>query len=123
MAASHLERCPECREYERSVTSLTEAIRTAPLERLERPVVVTRRRRVSFAQTQLGVAAGLAVAVLVSAGQFAGGDVQREAVAPSLGKEIRYPTAQQLRHEIDIILSTAPGGFRDDESQGTTLPL
>jgi len=123
MVASHLERCAECREFEHSVVSFTEALRSAPLEVFDRQIAVTRRRRVSFAQTQLGVAAALAVAVLVSAGQLAGGDVQREAIVPSLKEPIRLESTAQLKREIALILSRKPGALRGDETQGTTLPL
>jgi len=122
MLASHMARCPDCLEFETSVASFTKAIRSAPLEVLERPVMVTRRRRVSFVHSQIGVAAALAVAVLASAGQIAGGDAQRAAVAPTLEQPLRFETTAQLAREIELI-TAAQRGTRSDDTQGTTLPL
>jgi predicted anti-sigma-YlaC factor YlaD len=64
MLASHLLRCAECDSYSRQVNELTAALRQAPLEPLERQIMISRPRRVSFTIAQAGVAATLAVAAL-----------------------------------------------------------
>jgi predicted anti-sigma-YlaC factor YlaD len=64
MLASHLLRCAECDSYSHQVNELTAALRQAPLEPLERQIVISRPRRVSFTVAQAGVAATLAVAAL-----------------------------------------------------------
>lgn len=60
LVAAHLARCAECRAIEDTVRAFTEELRTAPLELLERPVVVTRarpRRRAWLTTAEVSVAA------------------------------------------------------------------
>lgn len=44
LVRAHLARCPECHAFESSVRDFTEELRAAPLERLERPIVLAQRR-------------------------------------------------------------------------------
>lgn len=116
MLASHVARCAECREYEAAVTTLTRALRDAPLESLAHPVVVRRPRRTALvARLQTGAAAALAVAFLGTVTQFASRDSD-----PSFAPPARFPTASQLTHEVEQII-------RDGEAfagrHGTALPL
>jgi anti-sigma factor RsiW len=64
MLESHVAQCRRCAEFRASVTSFTEALRAAPLEVLEAPIVVERRRVVNVSRVQVGVAAALALAAL-----------------------------------------------------------
>ena len=65
MLAAHLARCPDCHEFAEEIVAFTEELRNAPLEVLERPVVVRRaRRRLAAVRLQAGVAAALAFAAL-----------------------------------------------------------
>jgi predicted anti-sigma-YlaC factor YlaD len=67
LLASHLDRCAVCSAYAAGLVAATEAIRTAPVERLTRPIALPLRRRIAFAaralQAGTGVAAVLAAAV------------------------------------------------------------
>ncbi|HUK93504.1 MAG TPA: zf-HC2 domain-containing protein [Gaiellaceae bacterium] len=63
---SHLEACAACRSLKAELTSMTVALRTAPLEGLERQIALPpRRSRFSLRPLQVGAAA---VAVAVAAG-------------------------------------------------------
>jgi predicted anti-sigma-YlaC factor YlaD len=70
MAATHLERCAECRAFEETINTFTEELRFAPLELLQRPVVVRRSRRISLTGARVGVAATLAIAAFGLASQL-----------------------------------------------------
>jgi anti-sigma factor RsiW len=114
MLASHLDRCADCRAYEAHVAQFTEEIRTAPLERMLRPIVVRRPRRVSALRLQAGVAAALAVAVLGVA------QIPVPESEPSFASPERFPTASQLAREVDQIIADS-NTF--GEFQGPALPL
>ena len=65
MVAAHLERCADCRTFERTVRDFTTKMREAPLESPRVPVVIARRaRRAALSVANVSVAAMLAVAVL-----------------------------------------------------------
>ena len=65
MVAAHLERCADCRTFERTVREFTAKMREAPLESPRVPVVIARRaRRAVLSAANVSVAAMLAVAVL-----------------------------------------------------------
>ena len=65
MVVAHLERCADCRTFERTVREFTLEMREAPLESPRSPVVVARRaRRAVLSAANVSVAAMLAVAVL-----------------------------------------------------------
>jgi len=71
--ARHLDRCADCRAFREDVIAFTDALRSAPLERLLRPVILPRSRqarltalggvalRVSAAAAAVIVAVGLAL--------------------------------------------------------------
>ena len=67
LLASHFDRCPACAAYGAELAAATAAIRSAPAERLSRPIALPLRRRIAFAaralQAGTGVAAVLAAAV------------------------------------------------------------
>ena len=115
MLAAHLRRCPTCREYEADVVRFTDEIRSAPLERMERPIVIRRLRRVSALRLQAGVAAALAVAVLGAVTQ-----IQALETEPSFASPERFPTTAQLEREVDQIIAD---GNSFGELQGSALPL
>jgi len=64
MLSSHLARCAHCAEYAADVRDVTERIRREPFVAMERPVVVRRRRMLTTARLQIGVAAAFALAAL-----------------------------------------------------------
>lgn len=61
---AHLEQCTGCRSYNGSLVATTERLRNAPLERLERPISLPSRQRVSFRSVQAGLAAALVVTAI-----------------------------------------------------------
>ena len=104
--AAHLLGCPDCRRFEADVRAFTQMLREAPLEPLERPVVVRRARP---AWRSLGVVSPAAVAALVLAfvgvsGQFATGD---RGASRALRSPTVYPTASQLASEQAFIEALA----------------
>jgi anti-sigma factor RsiW len=115
MLGSHLARCADCREYEADVARITADLRAAPLERLERPIVIRRPRRLSALRLQAGVAAALAVAILGAASQ-----ISAPASEPSFASPERYPTSRQLTGEVEQIIAD---GHAFGDLQGTALPL
>ncbi len=101
MLASHVARCADCAAYEADVVAITTELRAAPLEALEHPVVVRRpRRRLPLVRLQVGVAAGLAVAVLGALSQVALRDSE-----PAFASPEKYATNTQLTREVNQIIA------------------
>ena len=72
MLGAHVERCESCRAFAAEAVGFTAALRTAPLERLERPVTsIARRRPIVRRTVQFGAAAAL-VAAAVGLGSIFG---------------------------------------------------
>jgi anti-sigma factor RsiW len=115
MLASHLERCADCRAYEADVVRITEDIRSAPLERMQRPIVVRLPRRISALRLQAGVAAALAVAVLGAVTQISAPESE-----PAFASPERFPTSSQLTREVNQIIAD---GNAFGQLQGPALPL
>ncbi len=109
MLAAHLERCADCRLYMEDVNAFTTALREAPLESLERPLVLRRARRPSIARLQIGVAAGLAVAVLGAASQFAAPETQNPSLSRFEGAQDLSPPSAVLEREQAILAVVRPG--------------
>jgi predicted anti-sigma-YlaC factor YlaD len=59
----HLAGCAACRAYEVDVIAVTKMVRAAPLEPLEFPVSIARRRRSMLRQFELAAAVTLAAAI------------------------------------------------------------
>jgi hypothetical protein len=100
MLSAHLRRCADCAAYADDVTTFTDQIRYAPMEVLQRPVVVQRRRRLSAIRLQAGLAAALAFAALGLGTQLASGP---SAELSAFGTVTRYPTQAELQREIAIL--------------------
>ena len=116
MVESHVARCAECAAYEADVVAVTSALREAPLEPLERPIVLRRpARRVSLARMQIGVAAGIAVAVLGVVANL--GPSRSE---PALASPTKYASYEQLSREVKQIIRN---GRSFQHKGGETLPL
>ena len=65
LLSAHLLRCVPCREFEADAAALSEALRNAPLETLERPVALPRLRTPRTAHASAAAAlAGAALLVL-----------------------------------------------------------
>jgi anti-sigma factor RsiW len=113
---AHIARCEDCAAYEADVLAVTTALREAPLEPLERPVVLRRpARRVSLARMQIGVAAAIAVAVLGVAA-----DLGPSGNEPVFASPTKYATYEQLTREVKQIIRN---GRTFQRKGGETLPL
>ena len=118
MMAAHLERCADCRAFEEAARTFTDELRAAPLELLQRPVVVRRSRRISLTGAQVGVAATLAIAALGLASQIGMPTSQRTGASPPVTPanlfETSWPPERELA-QIDAVverrrnLSRRPG--------------
>jgi len=109
MLAAHLERCADCRSYADEVSAFTRTLREAPLEALERPLVLRRARRPSIARLQIGVAAGLAVAILGAASQFPVSETQGPSLSRFEGTKNLSPPSAVLEREQAILDVVRPG--------------
>src|SRR5439155_2670530 len=66
MLDSHLARCPDCSAFEEQVSGIALQLRATPLERLERPIEIThRRRRMPVRVWSMGAAAASLAAAAV----------------------------------------------------------
>ena len=95
----HLLRCGSCRVFKRDSGSIAHALRTAPLEPMSRPLIVSRRRPFAFRALQLPGAAALAVLMVASGGLFASlhsSSVLREPSGVHVGV-LDDPNVQQLQ--------------------------
>ena len=68
----HLTACGSCRTYAADVGSFSRVLRTAPVEELDFPIAIPRRRHVVAARIQIGAAAAAALA-MVALGALHGG--------------------------------------------------
>src|SRR5687768_3181467 len=68
LLVSHIAGCSACRAFEADLGEITSGLRDAPVERLERPLVLPQRVRVAFRGVQLGAAAAVVVTVVGVAG-------------------------------------------------------
>ena len=109
MLAAHLERCGDCRSYADAVSAFTRTLREAPLESLESPLVIRRARRPSIARLQIGVAAGLVVAVLGAVSQFTASDSQSPSLSRFEGAQNLSPPSAVLEREQAILQVVRPG--------------
>ena len=102
MLAAHLARCPDCHEFAEEIVAFTDELRNAPLEVLERPVVVQRPRRLAAVRLQAGVAAALAFAALGLGTQLATSGPNSDLSLAS-ASVTHYPTQTELQRELAII--------------------
>lgn len=115
MVDAHLVRCPECLAFETGAVLVTEQLRSAPLEPLAQPVVVTRPARTWVARAQLGMAAALALVFFGAASQLAEGP--RDS---TFGQPARYDTTMQLEREVQQIIAD---GEAFSQGAGDVTPL
>jgi anti-sigma factor RsiW len=109
MVAWHLERCPTCAAFSANAVALTDALRSAPLEALERPLAVPSLRRRAYAEVRSGAiraaAAAVGVAVILSIGLSnsgrLGSDAQSEPAAHGAYLQSMDYERQLMRQQID----------------------
>jgi predicted anti-sigma-YlaC factor YlaD len=81
---AHLAECPACREFSTATTGFTELLRTAPPERLERPIEIGRlRRRVGLSLAP--AVAAMAVTVVGLGSILASSDLRTRSVRDATG--------------------------------------
>jgi anti-sigma factor RsiW len=103
MLATHLERCPRCAAYAADVREVTEQIRTAPQAVMQRPVVVRRRRALTTARLQAGVAAAFALAALGLGTQLAASTESQSSLSRFEGRPTLNPPRVVLEQEEAIL--------------------
>jgi anti-sigma factor RsiW len=94
---AHLEQCAGCRSYNGSLVATTERLRNAPLERLERPITLPSRQRISFGSVQAGLAAALVVTAI-----GLGGLLSTLGSSDSVPQQIQAPEMSERREMRDI---------------------
>jgi anti-sigma factor RsiW len=109
MLAAHLDRCPECSAYKDDVEWFTVGIRSAPLEELQRPVVIERSRRHVGARLQAAAAAAVALVALGLGGQLASSDSQSSSLPRFDESQDINPPRQVLEREQQILNVVRPG--------------
>ena len=102
MLDAHLARCPSCSTFAVDVTAFTEDLRTSPLERPRRPIVVQRPRRIATARLQVGIAAAFALAALGLGTQLSTTHGPRPQVSQA-DAVTRFPSQADLAKELEII--------------------
>jgi predicted anti-sigma-YlaC factor YlaD len=109
MLDAHVKRCAECAAYSDDVRRFTDQIRYAPMEALERPVVVHRPRRRPAVRLQAAAAAAFAIAALGLGSQLATGPATE---ASSYGTITRFPTQAELQREMTLLAYLPHRGAR-----------
>ncbi len=109
MLGSHLARCETCRAFAADAVGFTTALRTARLERLERPVALPGGRRSMRRAVQFGAAAAL-VAAAVGLGSLFG----------AVGSGRNAPSPPSLLEREPALVLPVPVSYESD-SRG--LPL
>ena len=104
MLVTHLERCPRCAAYATDIRDVTERIRSAPSAVMLRPVVVRRRRRaVTTARLQVGVAAAFALAALGLGTQLAASAESQDSLTRFEGQPTLNPPRSVYEREQAIL--------------------
>jgi anti-sigma factor RsiW len=118
MLVAHLARCAECRAFSDDLTAVTEKLRYAPFEKLERPIVIRAPRRISAIRLQTGIAAALAFAALGIGTHVASSGPSSDLSAyPTV---TRFPTQAELEREL-AIFEKLPDRVRPTVGVGTVL--
>lgn len=110
MLAAHLLRCDECCSYSDEVNGFTRALRRAPLESRQHPVVVHRPgRRIAMARVQVGVAALLAIATVGVATQVSDSTGPSRSAPTFTTEPDLSPPRSVLEREQSILNVVRPG--------------
>ncbi len=111
---AHLEQCAGCRGYNGGLVATTERLRNAPLERLERPITLPSRQRVSFRSVQAGLAAALVITAIGLGGALStlgsSDRVRPQTELPDISERREMRDINRIRLQ-EIASSTSPGGL------------
>jgi hypothetical protein len=110
MLSAHLRRCADCADYADDVTRFTDQLRYAPMEVLERPIVIHRPRRHPAIRLQAAVAAAFAVAALGLGSQLAAGPGGPQLSAAET--ITHFPTQAELQREMTLLAYLPHRGTR-----------
>lgn len=101
----HLAGCADCKAFRAEVHAFTGALRSAPLEQLERPVALpTRRRVVSLRSFQVAAAAAVAIAAVgLTSLSSALREEQLGARAPSRAIQVDRGTDQLRARQLQVL--------------------
>ena len=121
MVERHLHRCGDCRAFRDDVTAFSLALREAPLERLEHPVVVgrLRRRALGFRIQTAAAAAAALVALGIGVELSATGEQPLPGRIPSEGTQVRFPSDRLLQQELALLELVGPGQALPNGSRAT----
>jgi len=97
MLEAHLGHCDDCRVYADDLDVFTSMLRSAPLEPLERPIVVPRTRRAAVGLSHLGVAAAVAIVAIGSMLQLG-----LPGAEPSARQPTKFPTLADGASEMQL---------------------
>jgi hypothetical protein len=103
MLDAHLARCSACRTYAADVASFTTKLRSAPLERIGRPIHVHRPRHVALTHAHVGLAAALAIAVVGSVLQL--GLPAPQGGSPHDELPTRFPSLAEGQNEMKQVIA------------------
>jgi hypothetical protein len=120
LLAVHVRRCGDCRVFEAEVASVAGALRGAPLEPLEHPIVLPRRRRL-VSRASLLTSAAAAAAVLAAVGLSGAVDSIRPAdTQPRLQPQ---PIPAKVIETDDVLVRSVQWATSDPPQIGIPLPL
>ncbi len=101
MLSAHVARCAACRAFQDDLAGITRHVRATPLELLERPIVLPRRRRALARPLQVAAVAGVVLAV--GLGSAIGLLQSGRATQPQLDRIVRPAYLDSTDYEMSLI--------------------
>lgn len=120
LLAVHVRRCADCRVFEAELASLAGALRAAPLEPLEHPIVLPRRRSL-VSRASLLTSAAAAAAVLAAVGLS--GAVESIRPAGSQPRLRPQPVPAKVIETDDVLVRSVQWSTADPPQIGIPLPI
>ena len=113
---AHLSRCDACRAFRNELHAVTARIRTAPLERLEQPIALPSRRRLTRRPVEIAAAAALMLTALGVAGALRTIEASHPSSsfgAPGVGNTFESREFSDIRRDMlrRPIRQVSPGGL------------
>lgn len=100
MLTAHVARCAECRAYQDDLLAITRQLRTTPLELLESPIVLPRRRRALARPFQVVAVAAVALAAV---GSVTGLLQSGRSTQPQRNPTVRPAYLDSMSYEMHLI--------------------